>query len=431
MKTPWGDADMLRERMLPPGPGRPREEVERNQRERLYAATVACVAGKGYEETSVADLIELSGVSRSAFYEHFRDKEDCFLATFEAIVEKSMEAIGELLGEEGSWEQRSRAALRSQLETVVEQPAAAWVCFNGIYAAGPSGRHLVEGALSNFAGVAGEAIERVRGQALPEQMVLGALGGAQAVIQSYLQGDRELLVELADELWEWALGYEPPGKPLRAKGRPSRPLDGPPPFVAYSRAERIIRALADSAAERGYPAVTIAEVAGRASVSQATFYSHFADKETALVAALDSISGHTLGVVMPAARRAPDWPNSIRAAIGALCGFFAAEPNLATLVAVEVYAAGGEGLKHRRQMLGDDLRSLIEPGYELAPETKPIVADAVLGALWALLYVQIATEGPRSLPKLAPLACYVVLAPFIGAESAVEVANGDGIGTAR
>src|ERR1700709_1782710 len=85
-KTPWGDAATLRERKLRPGRGMPRGEAERNQRERFFAAMVATVAEKGYEATTVADLVELSGVSRSAFYKHFEDKEACFLAAIEAIV---------------------------------------------------------------------------------------------------------------------------------------------------------------------------------------------------------------------------------------------------------------------------------------------------------------------------------------------------------
>ena len=67
-RTPWGDAAQLREKKLRPGRGTPREEAERNQRERLFAAMVATVAEKGYEATTVADLVKLSGVSRSAFY---------------------------------------------------------------------------------------------------------------------------------------------------------------------------------------------------------------------------------------------------------------------------------------------------------------------------------------------------------------------------
>ena len=80
--------------MLRPGRGTPRDEAERNQRERLFAAMVATVAEKGYEATTVADLVKLSGVSRSAFYRHFADKEECFLTAAEALIEPTLEGDG-------------------------------------------------------------------------------------------------------------------------------------------------------------------------------------------------------------------------------------------------------------------------------------------------------------------------------------------------
>ena len=65
--TPWGDSDSLRERRLPPGPGRPREGVLANQRERLFGAMVASVSERGYRATAVNDLVEISGVSSRTF----------------------------------------------------------------------------------------------------------------------------------------------------------------------------------------------------------------------------------------------------------------------------------------------------------------------------------------------------------------------------
>jgi AcrR family transcriptional regulator len=431
MRTPWGDAAELRARRLRPGPGMPREEVARSQRERLFAATIACVAEKGYERTTVADLLALSGVSRSAFYTHFCDKEECFLATFDAVTAKSMELVGRELGKAGRPEERARNALRQLLATIARQPAASRLCFEEVYTAGERGRQVVERAMRAFTGVVGSTIAEIRGgDELPGGMVQGMVGGAQAIIQDHLRRDEaESLPDHAEDLWEWALGYEPPSEPLRLAGRrPRTQANGqPPPFVAYSQAERIIRALAASAGERGYPAVTIAEIAARASISQATFYSHFPDKDAALLAALDSVEAQMLGVVLPAARRAPDWPNSVRAAIGALCAFGAAEPDLARLTAVETYAAGRVAVEQRRRTILK-MRTLLEPAYEVAPGAAPIVGDAVLGAVWALIYGQIVSAGPQALPRIAPLASYMVLAPFVGADEALVVSNGDGRG---
>src|ERR1700750_45940 len=109
VRTPWGDATELRARMMRPGRGTPRDEAERNQRERLFAAMVATVAEKGYEATTVADLVQLSGVSRSAFYRHFEDKQACFLAAIEAIVWPALERLGAGEGEPLGMERARRS----------------------------------------------------------------------------------------------------------------------------------------------------------------------------------------------------------------------------------------------------------------------------------------------------------------------------------
>ena len=147
MRTPWGDASELRGKMLPPGRGTPREDVERSQRERLFGAMVATVAEKGYEATTVADLVELSGVSRSAFYRHFAGRQACFLATIEALVQPALKiGAGELdLGDKARAQQRFVALI----EWIVTQPSAARMCFD-VHAAGPEGIALAERILDGL-----------------------------------------------------------------------------------------------------------------------------------------------------------------------------------------------------------------------------------------------------------------------------------------
>lgn len=53
------------------------------QRGRMLDAITLVVAEKGYVATTVADVIAQAGVSRKTFYEHFKDKEDCYLAAFQ------------------------------------------------------------------------------------------------------------------------------------------------------------------------------------------------------------------------------------------------------------------------------------------------------------------------------------------------------------
>jgi AcrR family transcriptional regulator len=288
---------------------------------------------------------------------------------------------------------------------------------------------VIERAMASFAPLLGKTLTEINGEELPPDMIRGLLGGVQLIIQIHLRREEQgALPDLTDELIDWALSYEPPPVPLRLAGRiPRQSEPHPPPYVAYSPPERIIRALAAVAGERGYPAMTIAEIASRASMSQATFYAHFSDKEEALLAALDSAAQQALAVMLPASRRAPDWPNALRAGIGALCYFGAAEPDFARMAAVETYAAGTAALEVRDRSI-ERMRVLMKPGLMLNPGVPLIVADAIIGAVWGLLYKQIVTKGPQSMPEMAPLASYMALAPFIGAEEAAEVANGDGRG---
>ncbi len=70
---------------LPHGPhGLPRHVVRGSQRRRIIEATARLVSEHGYASTSVADISTLAGVSRATFYEQFDNKEQLFLACYQA-----------------------------------------------------------------------------------------------------------------------------------------------------------------------------------------------------------------------------------------------------------------------------------------------------------------------------------------------------------
>jgi AcrR family transcriptional regulator len=75
-----------------------REEVERIQRSRLCAALAEVMAEKGYVATSVADVLQRSGVSRQSFYQVFDSKLDCFMAAFDIAGDLLMRHLLEMVG---------------------------------------------------------------------------------------------------------------------------------------------------------------------------------------------------------------------------------------------------------------------------------------------------------------------------------------------
>ena len=67
--------------------GLPRAYAVRSERERLLEAMVRMAAAKGYEATTVADVIEFAGVSQESFDEMFESKEACFLEAYDAVFD--------------------------------------------------------------------------------------------------------------------------------------------------------------------------------------------------------------------------------------------------------------------------------------------------------------------------------------------------------
>ena len=316
VRTPWGDATELRARMMRPGRGMPRDEAERNQRERLFAAMVATVAEKGYEATTVADLVELSGVSRSAFYRHFADKQECFLTAAEALIEPTLEVMEQRRDAPHPARSGCAQALEAFLKLIAAQPAASKMCFVEIYAAGPEGVAVVERTLDTFEKFGTRLFERdprPRGDAVadgPGDDRRPAEGRPQAPLPRRRgRAGRAGPADLAS-------GGSPTRRPRARCGRRARRGQEARPFeerqAVANPAERVLRALAATVAEKGYPATTVAEVVDRASTSQRTFYEHFANKEDALLAALDSGSAQMLATVLPAFRRAPSWEHSVK-----------------------------------------------------------------------------------------------------------------------
>jgi AcrR family transcriptional regulator len=432
--TPWGDADTLRDRRLPPGRSGDREAARREQRERLFAALVANCVRNGYEATSVEDLLRTSGVSRATFYEQFDDKSDCFRATAKVIVAGAVAAVATELEAGGDAEERSRAALAAFVRVVVAQPAAARMCLVESYAAGEAGVAPVRQAFDSIVLRAHEAAEWMPGRAgMPRDLVRGVIAGIyQATYERLLAHREEELPGLVPQLWDWAMSLPPPPGPLRRPGRliVAKPVSTAPPFASYSPEQRIIRGFAAAVARKGYPATTIADIAAAASISQTTFYEYFGGKADALGAALDSSGAQLLSAVMPAVKRIEDWRTAVRIGFEEMCGFFAAEPDFAALRMVEVYAAGPEAIAKRdatsRQIVASLLRPAVEHG---GVEPSGLVLEATVGALLGVFFEAIHKGKTADLPRLAPFLTYFTLAPFVGAEEAHEVATSRGRGS--
>jgi AcrR family transcriptional regulator len=151
----------------------PREVVWDSQRERMLAAMADAVAAKGYARVAVADVIEGAGVSRKTFYEQFSNKEECFLAAYDACVDLLLEAVDAALRAPApDWLAGMSQATRVYLEMMEDNPALARTFLIEALAAGPAALARRSAVHERFAAQLASAHAAAR-QDIPELPEIG------------------------------------------------------------------------------------------------------------------------------------------------------------------------------------------------------------------------------------------------------------------
>lgn len=138
----------------------------------------------------------------------------------------------------------------------------------------------------------------------------------------------------------WALSDRSLADSWRPDYRKLKPGPGQAPDeVACDQRRRLHEAMIELVSERGYEAVTVRELTGRAGVSQATLYRHFASKEECFLETYELIVRFAVQAALVAHRRASSWRERISSGIGALVAEMAAHPRAAHLALVDCYSA--------------------------------------------------------------------------------------------
>jgi AcrR family transcriptional regulator len=211
-------------RVLPRGRhAAPREVVAESQRERLLVAMADATAAKGYANVAVADVIERAGVSRRSFYEHFANKEECFLAAYDAGVAGLLDAIAGAESEAGEGlMQAARAGTEAYLQILADNPAFARTFLIEVLGAGPDALARRDAVHERFAQRVRDGYRALAGD-LPEPpaYIFRAAVGAihELVIDRLLKEGPEALPELLGPILDIELRLLAPARPPRAHHR--------------------------------------------------------------------------------------------------------------------------------------------------------------------------------------------------------------------
>ena len=134
--------------------GLPADEVREAQRERLLRAVIAAVDTAGFRDVTVADIVRGARVSRAAFYTHFADKEDCFLAAARQgglLLADRVVSAAKKAPDDADAEDLLRASLGAFVDFLAEEPAFARAFYIDMPVAGPPAVRLLEAAQHGFA----------------------------------------------------------------------------------------------------------------------------------------------------------------------------------------------------------------------------------------------------------------------------------------
>jgi AcrR family transcriptional regulator len=159
-------------------------------RERLIAAMASSIAGKGYRDTTVADVVRLARTSRRNFYEHFVDRDACFLALFETTNESLMREIAAAVDPSLTLDEQVDLAVDTYIASVLDRPALYHSFVRELPGLGQPGAERAQAALEGFAQLLIGLVDTGR-RAQPE-LVARPLDMDTAII--IVGGLRELLV---------------------------------------------------------------------------------------------------------------------------------------------------------------------------------------------------------------------------------------------
>lgn len=195
---------------LPRGPhDLSRDEVRASQANRLFAAIAGLVAEVGYPAVTIGAIAGRAGVSRATFYEHFINKEACYVAAYERFGEVLATRIATAIPETDAWTEVVDAALDAYLGTLDADRAAARAFVLEIDGVGPTARaagRRLYGQMANFVRGLHEDIRRGRPDlgALPPESYTALVHGLRGLVRDVLDTQQEpTLVDLVPSLGQF------------------------------------------------------------------------------------------------------------------------------------------------------------------------------------------------------------------------------------
>jgi AcrR family transcriptional regulator len=191
---------------------------------------------------------------------------------------------------------------------------------------------------------------------------------------------------------------------------------------------RILRAVGELVAKRGYADVTVELIVKRAHVSYKTFYKHFSGKEECFLALFDRVLLSSERTVNERLANEPGpWAEQVALALRTVVELIVADPILARAIIVEAPAVG-PGIRERYEHATKALVPLFRAGRDLNPRGADLpetIEDTLAGSVFWSAYQRLIVGEAERLTDLLPEVTELVLRTYLGQEEASRIARAE------
>ncbi len=402
------------------------------ERAKIAAALIFVVAAEGYEQTTLAMVLERAGLDEAAFHRHFADVEDCAEQVAAEVNDDVLARARAAIATTEDWRGQVRSSGYALLGFLVEDPRRARFLFLGSLSLGGRTQLLRDQTLSFFT----DLIHRGRFElddpdSVSRATAEGAVGAIYYRIQTGVADGGLDSVDAVAELFRQLIytAVLPYLGADAALAEMQLPWPDPaalaqPEAAPAMRAERrrLVEALYDVVLEKRLQGTTVRLVLERAGLDEAAFHRHFADVEDAYCQVVEALRDEFLERVQTAFDGPRGWRNQIRAVAYEILDYLQEDERRARFCFVEILSAGG-----RAQIIRDQAMTavidLIDRGREELDDPDSLsraTAEGVAGAIYNRLHTGVGIGRLDLADPLVPQLMYTVVRPYMGVDAAME-----------
>jgi AcrR family transcriptional regulator len=376
---------------------------------------IELVGEGGYEAVALRQLTELAGVSTRTFYEHFEGKEDCFLRTYELVVQRIGERVVSAQAGEPDWSRRVELAFQGFAAELINKPRAARLALLEIFDARPTAREAMARTEGDFEKVLAESFASSPPQPEVSPLLAKAIvNGVAFVARTRMVDAGPTATAIAGKLSQWVLSLRemPASVSPSTVSAPTRKIRSLPRAEPGER-EALLAATAKLAATNGYWNLTMPRILAAAGLRKNNFTAHFTGLEDCFLAVLEQ---RTVGLVHWAMDDLGDvvpWSKRVQRTVENLCAGIAADPITAKLVFTEAHSAGRAAVARHDRLLASLVGELVRDAPVWGDDRlSPIHAEASLAAIWGIVRSYVDSGRTGQLPEVAPTLASLLLTPF-------------------